>query len=376
MNTMPVTLDQLAKGTEITFVKYAEGEPTDGVILKKGDALTVVSAEETQDGIIDVVAELPNPDFNAKKKVSKANAKTVQVNLWDDEIALAEAAPKTKTKGKTRAKPRSKAATEEVSEEKPATKKAATKKPAAKKAAAKKPAKEKAAAKAKEPAAPAPYVPEWEALKTEDAEITALVEEAGEGLLDLVKETVEDRGSMDYRLGGLLYHIALDGTFEAEGEEYVGAKGFTKYCEEVLEIGYRKAKYLVNIYYQFNKLGIAGEKVAKIGWTKARAIAETASIAESDEAVSFTKKDANALVKMASSPDTTVKSLDEHIKATYRSGDAVKEKFLNIKISVPEIRGTQLLDIIEAAKEQFETEDTSEAVAKILEEWSMEMAEG
>lgn len=385
---MSVTKAQLTAGLMLAFAGYADGEPADGIIIPVGAELKYVSHEVGEDSELDIVCEMANPKYDkAKRPNAKTNAKTVLVNVWDDEVKVAgEEAPvstRTKGKGKTAAKTAEKPAGKgkAATKGKPAAKtstKADTQAAAVKEAAKEKAAKEKAAAKeaaAKAKAEADKYVPEWEPLKDEDTEIAEIVA-ASEDLVDLAIDTIEDRGALDYRLGGILYNLARSGAFMDHGEEgkYAGKSGFKNFCDEVLEVGSRKAYYLINIYVQFNKLGIAGNVVAEIGWTKAKSIAETSAMAEKDPEIKFNKTEANKLVKLARKGDTTVRSLDDHIKETYRSGATPTEKFTTIKCSMPATRGSALLEIIETAKEQFGIDDTSEAVARIIEDWGQELA--
>lgn len=382
-------LAAVAAGHQLLFAGYAE-TPTEGVILTKGAKVVYVSHEIDGEGL-DILVEADNPKFNPKIRPSAKNPAKVEVHLFENEVDFVEApaakgrakapakaaakeeAPAT-TAPKGRAKAPAKAAAK--TEEAPAAKGRA-KTPA--KAAAKEeaPAAKGRAAKAetKAPAKEEVYTPDVDALKTEDQEVLALVNGAGsvEDLVHVAIDTINESMNNDYTLGGLIHHMRLSGSFVnygAEGKYSKANGGFKAFCEEVLDFSYRKAKYFSNIYYQFNKLGIAGNKVAEIGWTKAMKIAEAASMGDTDEnALAITKADATKLIALAKK--STVDELDDHIKTQYRKPNTVTtEKFKKIPFALPDARASIILNHIESAKEMFETESRDEAIARIIEDWA------
>lgn len=385
-------LAAVAAGHQLLFAGYAE-TPTEGVILTKGAKVVYVSHEIDGEGL-DIVVEADNPKFNPKVRPSAKNPAKVEVHLFENEVDFVEApAAKGRTKApakaatkeeapattapKGRAKAPAKAAAK--TEEAPAT--------TAPKGRAKAPAKTEEApatkgraktsvkAETKAPAKEEVYTPDVDALKTEDQEVLALVNGAGsvEDLVHVAIDTINESMNNDYTLGGLIHHMRLSGSFVNYGEEGKYSKangGFKAFCEEVLDFSYRKAKYFSNIYYQFNKLGIAGNKVAEIGWTKAMKIAEAASMGDTDEnALAITKADATKLIALAKK--STVDELDDHIKTQYRKPNTTtSEKFKKIPFSLPDARASIILNHIESAKDMFETDSRDEAIARIIEDWA------
>jgi hypothetical protein len=218
------------------------------------------------------------------------------------------------------------------------------------------------------------YVSDWDRLKTEDEEMAALISESDD-LVETAKEFVEEAGNIDYRLGGVLYHLALTGDFQKLDDSYVGKGGFESFVNTELGFGYRKARYLIDIYVQFNKYGIDGSKVADIGWTKACKIAEVAKMAEGNEDMKFLKKDANALIKAAK--NGSVKELEEKIKVEYKkNGDGVSgttTKFVQIpKCKLPADRAEVVVDILEQAMDSMGKDSMDVTIETIILEWAQE----
>lgn len=261
---------------------------------------------------------------------------------------------------------------EDGDEEEPAPKKAAAKKaPAkaaaktpAKKAAAKSkaPVKSKAKAKAKEEEAEEsddPYGDLDE--EQEDQEILGLVNDA-EDILELARETVEETSALEYKLGGVLFHVRKSGAYKELDERYAEKGGFALYLLEQLNIEYRKAMYLVDIYYKWNKFGLEPEKVAQIGWAKA---AKIAAVMDEDTA--------EELIELAE--NNTVADLVDHIKTTYKEvgGTKGEKKVIKLfKFKLAESAGIAVEEVLQSVAAGMGLKNLDEAFEHIVMEWSTE----
>ena len=261
---------------------------------------------------------------------------------------------------------------EDGDEEEPAPKKAAAKKaPAkaaaktpAKKAAAKSkaPVKSKAKAKAKEEEAEEsddPYGDLDE--EQEDQEILGLVNDA-EDILELARETVEETSALEYKLGGVLFHVRKSGAYKELDERYAEKGGFALYLLEHLNIEYRKAMYLVDIYYKWNKFGLEPEKVAQIGWAKA---AKIAAVMDEDTA--------EELIELAE--NNTVADLVDHIKTTYKEvgGTKGEKKVIKLfKFKLAESAGIAVEEVLQSVAAGMGLKNLDEAFEHIVMEWSTE----
>lgn len=359
--------------TILTDIFFEELELPKGSKAKpaaKTPAKGKAKAEEPEDdadeeGEEDADGEDEAEEEPAPKAKTKAPAKTA-----------AKAAP---AKGKAKPKaeepedePEEGDEGEDGDEEEPAPKKAAAKKaPAkaaaktpAKKAAAKSkaPVKSKAKAKAKEEEAEEsddPYGDLDE--EQEDQEILGLVNDA-EDILELARETVEETSALEYKLGGVLFHVRKSGAYKELDERYAEKGGFALYLLEHLNIEYRKAMYLVDIYYKWNKFGLEPEKVAQIGWAKA---AKIAAVMDEDTA--------KELIELAE--NNTVADLVDHIKTTYKEvgGTKGEKKVIKLfKFKLAESAGIAVEEVLQSVAAGMGLKNLDEAFEHIVMEWSTE----
>lgn len=411
------------KGDKVIFKGYEE-TPEDGAdLLVEGNEYEVAEVNK-EDGSVAVIVD--NPDFNPKKKESESNARTILTDIFFEELELPkgskakgkakaeepeddadeegeedadgedeaeeEPAPKAKTKApaktaakaapaKGKAKPKAEEPEDEPEEgyegedgdeEEPAPKKAAAKKaPAkaaaktpAKKAAAKSkaPVKSKAKAKAKEEEAEEsddPYGDLDE--EQEDQEILGLVNDA-EDILELARETVEESSALEYKLGGVLFHVRKSEAYKELDERYAEKGGFSLYLLEHLNVEYRKAMYLIDIYYKWNKFGLEPAKVAQIGWAKAAKIAAVMNEETADE-----------LIELAEA--NTVADLVEHIKTTYKEVGGAKgeKKVIKLfKFKLAESAGIAVEEVLQSVAAGMGLKNLDEAFEHIVMEWSTE----
>lgn len=355
---------QFTVGQEVTFVAYGDDVAEDARVLEEGTVHTIVEINEEEQL---VSFEIDNPDFNPKKKEhEETNPKTVLVDVSFSEISAEvaeeaaeeeeeeeEAPAKPAPKGKA-AKPAAKA--EEKAPAKPAAKGKATAKPEAKA-----PAKGKAKAEPKEETEPEDKFP---ALDEEDEEIVALVNDT-EDLTGLVQELLDEQNGLEYRIGGVLYHIRKDKSYEAVDPSYAENEGFAKYIEEQFGIPYRKGMHLIKIYYQFNLYGISGEKVQELGWTKCASLARVINDDNADE-----------LLELAA--NSTTAELDATIKESYSGGKAgegdttERRRKVNFKFRLWEDQAASVEEILNTVVQSMSFKDAAEAFEHIVTDWAVE----
>jgi hypothetical protein len=388
-------------GDNVTFKGYADDVPENERLLTEGDTYHVVDVNAEEDSL---GVEIDNPDFNAKKKESENNQKMLVVDVFFDEVDIAaeddaseeeadaeeEEAPAPKAKGKTTAKapaPVAKGKTkakdveaedeaddveEDGEEEAPAPKaKGKTVAKAAPAAKGKATAKGKAApaakgkAKAEKKAKEAPVeVDESEtlpALEEEDAEIVELID--GADLVELASELVEDSAALDYKLGGVLYHLRLGKSYQDVDKKYAVKGGWQLFIEENLGgLGYRKAMHLIDIYYKFNLYGIAADKVQELGWTKCSKIAQV-----------MTDTNAEELVELAT--ESSVAELSDTIKESYKEvgGEkGEKRRKVAFKFRLWDDQAAGVEQVIAEVQETMGFKDPSDAFEHIVMEWAAE----
>ena len=375
-------------GEMATFKGYSE-TPEDGQdFLVEGEQYEIAEVNEKESSVA-VIA--PNPDFNPKKKENEeTNPKTILTDVFfeeledpDGEQEPEEEAP-AKGKGKTAAKAapakadskvvplkgKGKAkAEEEEPEEEPAPAKgkgkAASAKTTAKAAPAKgkaakaAPAKGKAKSEDDDTEATDPYADLGE--DAEDQEILGLVNES-EDILELAKEVAEESAAIEYRLGGVLFHVRKSKAYEELDARYKEKGGFSVYLLEHLNIEYRKAMYLIDIYYKWNKFGLDPAKVAQVGWAKAAKIAAV-----------MTEENADELVELAE--NNTVADLVENIKTSYKEvggtkGDKKKLKLFKFKLF--ESQADAVEEVLASVMGAMNFKNLDEAFEHIVMEWATE----
>lgn len=138
-----------------------------------------------------------------------------------------------------------------------------------------------------------------------------------------VEHLLLERDRSQFTLGGLLHHIRRNKSYERIEDKkgkpiYVGREGFAKYCEDRLNLKYRKAMALADIYVTFVSVGITEDRVAEVGWSKAWKISRH-----------ITAKNAERLLKFASGH--TVVELDEFIETKILAAGESSERGANSK---------------------------------------------
>lgn len=366
---------KVKKGDTIVFKGYTETPDEGQELLEEGQEYEVVEVNAEDKS---VVVRIDNPDFNPKKKESDSNTKTMLVDVFEEEFTVpaakgkAKAAPARGRKAAEAEEDEGEEAADDESgeeEEAPAPKKPA--KTAAKKAAkapakkatgksANKPgAKPKKAAKeeAEEPTDPYADLEE----ENEDQEIVELVN-AAEDVLALAKEVSEEASAIEYKLGGVLFHVRKSGAYKELDNRYGEKGGFGLYVLEQLNVEYRKAMYLIDIYYKWNKFGLEAEKVAQIGWAKAAKIAAV-----------MTEDTAEELLELAE--NNTVADLVENIKTSYKEvgGTKGEKKILKtFKFRLFEDQAAAVEEVLNAVASAMEFKTLDQAFEHIVMEWATE----
>ncbi len=390
-------------GSKVVFNGYDEDTPQEERMLVEGTVYEVADNTPENESI---GISIDNPDFNPKKKESEDNPRTVIVDVFYDEVSPApeesakskaktkakpapveeeedddedeEEAPPPKSKAKTKAKPapveEEEDEDEDEEEEAPAPKSKAKAKTAEAKAApvAKTKAKAevkgkgkgkdaaKSKVKAKEVAKPAE---EEMVLENEDEEILELIQ-GTDDLLELAAELIEDSAALDYKMGGVLFHVRSSKVYQSVDKKYAENGGFALYVQEQLNIDYRKAMYLIDIYYKFNLYGIDAAKVQELGWTKCSKIAAV-----------MDGKNAEDLVELAES--SSVSELVDAIKESYHTTGATKtggekRKRVTFKFRLLDEAGTTVTQILESAQKDLGLKDVSDVFEHIITEWAVE----
>ena len=345
MKGMVNIMGKFVVGEMATFKGYSE-TPEDGQdFLVEGEQYEIAEVNEKESSVA-VIA--PNPDFNPKKKEhEETNPKTILTDVFFEELEDPDGDD-----------------SEDEQEEAPAKAKAA---PAKGKAAAKAaPAKGKAAPKAKakakadeETEAADPYADLGE--DAEDQEILGLVNDA-EDILELAKEVAEESAAIEYRLGGVLFHVRKSKAYEELDARYKEKGGFSVYLLEHLNIEYRKAMYLIDIYYKWNKFGLDPAKVAQVGWAKAAKIAAV-----------MTEENADELVELAE--NNTVADLVENIKTSYKEVGGVKgdkKKLKLFKFKLFESQADAVEEVLASVMGAMNFKNLDEAFEHIVMEWATE----
>ena len=346
---------KFAIGDNVTFKGYSDDVPEAEQMLTAGTTYEVVdvNADEESLGV-----QIDNPDFNPKKKESDANQKLLVVDVFFDEVDAVEQAAEAAPAARTRPTAKAKAA-----EEAPVAKGKAKAAPAAKGKAAPA-AKGKAVAKPKAAKEAPAEVDESEALpalEEEDADIVELITDAD--LVELASEMVNDAEVLNYKLGGILYHLRLGKSYQEVDKKYAVKGGWQLFIEEQIPgLGYRKAMNLIDIYYEVNLHGIDPAKVQQIGWAKMAKIAQV-----------MTAENAEELVELAET--STVAVLTDTIKESYKEVGGTageKRKKIMFKFRLWEDQATGVDEIIKATQESMGFKDPSDAFEHIVMEWAAE----
>lgn len=353
---------KFAAGQQVVFNGYGDDVPEEERLLTEGETYEVLEVDAKENTLS---VHIDNPDFNPKKKESESNAKSILVDVFFEEVteATEEEEPAAEEEAPAAAPARTRkpvaAPAKETAKAAPAA--AKTKAAPAAKGKAAPAAKGKAVAKPKVKEEPAEEEDALPALENEDADILAMVEGADD-ILQLAEELVEEGAALDYKLGGVLYHVRLGGAYKTLDKAYEENGGFGLYVKDKLNIEYRKAMYLIDIYYKFNQFGIDAAKVQELGWTKCSKIAAVMNETNAEE-----------LVELAEG--SSVSELNDAIKEGYKEvgGEkGEKRRKVMFKFRLWEDQAAGVEEIINATAEAMGFKDLSDAFEHIVVEWAAE----
>lgn len=357
-------------GDYAIFKKY-EGEAPDPAIFNEGDPLMIIGFPEDGNGYFAALVgpdDQPYPEGHElhKKRDTVFEVEIEPAVLEPDGATTADVKPEELAAAEKPAKKPAKSAAKkaEAAPKKPAKTEAKAKAEPAKEPAtkpAKKPAAKKAAAKTEEPAQTEQAdisVPEPTAKPTEAASVRELLSK--EDAISAALKLVTRKEETEFTLGGILKHIHDEGIYKERG--FDGPKGFANFCEQYLDVDYRKARYLMTIYTVFMQVGLDEKTVAQIGWSKAKELARIP--------VDRLRQDIETLVAFA-----TTNSRDDlvgHMQTTYagdlrtRGGQVKTTKFTFV---VEEDAGDLVREALQAACREIDTDNLNAAFQHIVNEW-------
>ena len=182
------------------------------------------------------------------------------------------------------------------------------------------------------------------------------------------KRLIETAEKTYYTLGGVLAVISRDKLYaqvKVNGEfPYAGNKGFEAFCEDHLNVRYRKAQYLINIYESFTQAGLTEAKIGSIGWSKAKELVSILAVEpqNADKWIETAKEGSTAEVAEAVKARLTKIGAKTH-------GNTKTVRTVTCKFKLHEDEGQVVEQAIKLAKEQADTDDDSQAFAHIIKEW-------
>jgi len=137
-----------------------------------------------------------------------------------------------------------------------------------------------------------------------------------------------------------------------------GFEDFREYCAEEIEMDYRKAMYLVDIWDKVKGLNLSPVKVAELGWTKMKDIAAV-----------INEKNATELLEKAEK--MTSRELTEAVKVMRKtdSSGAVLPTITTISLKCSDAESKAILDALEEAKKLCAVNNDTMAFEMICQEW-------
>ncbi len=340
---------EAAVGNFVEFLGYDAEVPENERLLSAAGVYEVI--EVTEGG---VVVKFDNPDFDSKAKVdAEKNPQFLETEVFNSECKVVDApvdakagATATVTKIKSGKTPKIPAA--------PVAKEKAVKPPKVVKEKVVKPPKVVVDKEA---------LPELTA-EQEDADVLAIVEESDD-LVATAQELEGNIGKNEYHLGGVLYHIKKSGSFKELNEAYKENAGFAAFTKDYLNVDYRKAMNLIDIYVTFSQLGIENpaERVSQIGWTKASKITsplrEEGAVAE----------DLLKLAEENTSADLSIAIKEQTVNVGGTKGTPAKK--VTIKLRYFEAEASSIMMAISTAKNKQSLASDEDALAFIIDEWML-----
>lgn len=201
-------------------------------------------------------------------------------------------------------------------------------------------------------------------------EVNSELNEDGGDAITAAKRLME-KGTY-YTLGGVLAKIQREKLHEqvkvGTKYPYQGAQGFKEFCDQYLGSASRKADYLISIYEAFSTAGLTSNKIASIGWSKAKELVAILNAAP-DEADKWLATAAKVTIdELKSSIKTRLVKLGARVH-----GNAKTALVIAFRFSVDEDEAEVVKQAIAAAKatidEGNDEPSDSQAFAHIMKEW-------
>lgn len=188
--------------------------------------------------------------------------------------------------------------------------------------------------------------------------VTALLAE--QDALDAAKALITQVDEAYFTLGGVLSHIYYEGIYKTISADYNGKKGFALYTAKELNVAYRKAMYLIDIYTTFRRLGADETQLSRIGWSKAKELTRFATVDNFDE-----------LLEAAAG--MTREELVPHLRSSYvdaETGQHVEQIQQQRRTFV--LTGDQIQNVeiaISTARQNMDSDSDGVALDAICTEW-------
>ncbi len=369
------------QGQEVVFTGFtAESEdeyPDNAELLEEGEVYEVAQITESEDNETAFLLRAENPEFDPDSRQSKKNPSHILVDVFADEISgdVPESDEEEEEDEDVEDEEDEEDEDEEDEEEEEPARKV-TKKKGKKKAKAKKKGKAKKKTKKKKGKKISTRADDEDEEEVdpdlkdmiilteeeEDQEILELVN-AADDVVELAQEYAEEAMATDYKLGGILYHVKISKAYkEVNKGAYSGKGGWADFVSNELNLEYRKAQYLVDIYAKFNKYGVGGDVVAELGWTKAAQVSRV-----------MDEGNAAELVELAQA--SSVEDLKDTVRETYAvkggtPGERVKR--ITLKYRLAEEAGQIIAEYMNAAAESLGYDNPSEVFQHVITEWAEE----
>lgn len=167
--------------------------------------------------------------------------------------------------------------------------------------------------------------------------------------LNMAERLIEEAGTNDFKLGGVLKKILEQSWFE-------GSESFDAFVHTKFGFQARKARYLISIYENLVTKNIPWEKVSGLGWTKLKELAPILTLENVDEWVAKAEK-LTVVELIAALKAGTPEAVDEAVKTT---SDSTK---FTIKLKKDQLEN--VTQAIAKAKAEAQTEFDSEALNMI-----------
>lgn len=183
---------------------------------------------------------------------------------------------------------------------------------------------------------------------------------AKQDALDAAKALITQVDEAYFTLGGVLAHIYNEGIYKTISEDYSGKRGFALYTSKELNVDYRKAMYLIDIYTTFRRVGADETQLGRIGWSKAKELTRFATVDNFD-----------LLLDAAAS--MTRDELIPHLRSNYVDAETgepveqIEQQRRQFVLTGDQIRNVDMA--LSAAKANMETDSDAVALDAICTEW-------